>query len=94
MTTLNGRLTGTLNYYSPNKLFIIENCGDGTSTKIRVLQVNSIVFCLLPGCHVLKQSDHIGNEGEVIGLDLPIQDYFMANDSDELLLEGNIVEKK
>ena len=42
----------------------------------------------------MKQSDHIGNEGEVIGLDLPVQDYFMANDSDTLMLEGNYSERR
>ena len=42
----------------------------------------------------MKQSDHIGNEGEVIGLDLPIPDYFTANDSDTLMFEGNAKEKK
>ena len=42
----------------------------------------------------MKQSDHIGNEGEVIGLHLPIQDYFTANDSDTFMFEGNAIEKK
>ena len=40
----------------------------------------------------MKQSDHIGNEGEVIGLDLPVQDYLMANDSDTLMLGGNDIQ--
>ena len=42
----------------------------------------------------MKQSDHIGNEGEVIGLELPVQDYLMANDSDTLMLGGNDMKER
>ena len=33
LTVLQGRLTGTINYHSPNKLLIIEACGGGKSVK-------------------------------------------------------------
>ena len=70
LTVMDHQLDADLNYYDPDILLHIENCGRGIAfRKFKMTMKHPLSDETFPGCHVLIQSGEVENQGEVEGFE-------------------------